>query len=66
MSLRTRLNLLLAAMLLGLVLFGAYSAVTLRQHMLEEKRLALRALVDSAIGVFEQQYALQQSGKISE
>jgi methyl-accepting chemotaxis protein len=66
MSLRTRLNLLLVAMLSGLLAFGLYSALALRAHIMEEKRMALHELVDSAYGVFEQQYAQFQAGKITE
>ncbi|MBV8468087.1 MAG: cache domain-containing protein [Burkholderiales bacterium] len=66
MNLRTRLNLLLVVMLLGLLAFGLYSALALRAHIMEEKRIALHELVDSAYGVFEQQYAQFQAGKITE
>ncbi|WP_291995373.1 methyl-accepting chemotaxis protein [Candidatus Accumulibacter sp. ACC003] len=63
LTLTTRLYLLLASMLLGLLALGAYSVFELRQHILEEKRLAIRAVVSSAMGIIEQQYEMQQAGK---
>ncbi len=66
LRLRTRLYLMLASMLLGLVALGAYSVFELRQHMLEEKRLALHSVVDSAIGVLAHQHELQTAGKLTQ
>ncbi|MRR51024.1 MAG: methyl-accepting chemotaxis protein [Rhodocyclaceae bacterium] len=66
MTLKGRLYLMLGSMLLGLFVFGAYSVFELRQHILDEKKLMLAALVDSAHGVIEQQYDLFKAGKISE
>ena len=66
LTLRTRLYALLIGMLLGLLALGSYSVFELRQHMLEEKRLAIRAVVNSAIGLLQHQYALQQAGKLSQ
>ena len=65
-SLTARLYILLGSMLLGLVLLGGYSAFELRAHILEEKELALKALVDSSTGVIQEQYDLFKAGKISE
>ena len=45
LTLKTRLYAMIASMVLGLLLLGAYSAYELRRSMLAEKRLALRALV---------------------
>ncbi len=64
-SLRIRLYTLLGAMLLGLVLLGGYSVVDLRQHVLAEKRLAIRAVVNSTLSVLHHQYARQQNGELS-
>jgi len=66
LTLTTRLYALLISMLLGLLALGAYSVFELRQHMLEEKRLAIRAVVSSAMGVIEQQYQLQQAGRMTQ
>ncbi len=65
-SLGARLYILLASMLLGLILLGGYSAFELRTHILEEKKLALQALVDASTGVIQEQYDLFKAGKISE
>ncbi len=66
MSLKTRLYAFLISMLLGLFALGAYSVYELRQQMLAEKRLAIRAVVNSAIGVLQHQYELQQAGKLTQ
>jgi methyl-accepting chemotaxis protein len=55
----------LACMLLGLVLFGAWSVWQLRAHIIEQKRIAMHELVDAGIGVIEQRYELYQAGKLS-
>jgi len=65
-SLTARLYILLGSMLLGLILLGGYSAIELRTQILEEKKLALQALVDSSTGVIQEQYDLFKAGKISE
>lgn len=66
MSLATRLYILLGSMLLGLVLLGGYSAFELRAHILDEKKLAIQALVDASTGVIQEQYDLFKAGKITE
>ena len=66
LTLRTRLYALLICMLLGLLALGSHSVFELRQHMLAEKRLAIRAVVNSAMGVLQHQYELQQAGKLSQ
>jgi methyl-accepting chemotaxis protein len=66
LSLRARLNVMMASMLLGLIVLGAYSVFELRQHLLEEKRLAIRAVVDTALGVIEHHHDLQRAGKLSQ
>lgn len=65
-TLAVRLYILLGSMLFGLVLLGGYSAFELRAQILEEKKLALQALVDSSVGVIQEQYDLFKAGKISE
>ncbi|MBM4180778.1 MAG: methyl-accepting chemotaxis protein [Betaproteobacteria bacterium] len=62
-TLRTRLYIMLASMLAGLIVLGAFSVFEQRNHMQEEKRMALRSLVETAIGVIEQEYKLQQAGR---
>jgi methyl-accepting chemotaxis protein len=66
LTLKARLYLLLGSMLLGLVLLGGYSVLSLRSHMMEEKKQALQALVDAGMGVIQQQYDLFKAGKITE
>ena len=66
LKLKTRLYLLLASMLLGLLVLGGYSVFELRQHMLEEKYQAIRAVVNASMAVLERAYELQQSGKLTE
>lgn len=66
LTLRMRLNLLVAGMLLGLIALGAESLFEMRRGMLDEKRQAVGALVDTALGVVEQQYKLQQAGGLSQ
>ena len=53
-------------MLLGLVLLGGYSVLNLRSHIMDEKKQALQALVDSGMGVIQQQYDLFKAGKLTE
>jgi len=65
-TLAARLYILLASMLLGLLILGAYSAFELRAHIMDEKKLMLQALVDSSVGVIQEQYDLFRAGKISE
>ncbi|HTY03603.1 MAG TPA: methyl-accepting chemotaxis protein [Rhodocyclaceae bacterium] len=65
-TLAGRLYVLLGSMLLGLALLGGYTAIELRAHILDEKKLALKALVDSGVGVIQEQYDLYKAGKISE
>jgi methyl-accepting chemotaxis protein len=66
LTVAARLYLLLGAMLLGLVLMGGYAAFSLRSHILDEKKLMLQALIDSSVGVIQEQYDLYKAGKISE
>ncbi|MBE2259719.1 MAG: cache domain-containing protein [Rhodobacteraceae bacterium] len=65
LTLTTRLYALLASMLLGLLALGAHSVLELRQQVLAEKRLAIRAVVNSAMGVLQHQYDLQQAGRLT-
>jgi methyl-accepting chemotaxis protein len=65
-SLAARLYILLGSMLLGLILLGGYSALQLRSHILDEKKLALQALVESGSGVIQEQYDLFKAGKLTE
>ena len=66
LTLRARLYILLGSMLLGLILLGGYSVLDLRAHILEEKKLAIQAIVESSMGVIQQQYDLFKEGKITE
>jgi methyl-accepting chemotaxis protein len=66
MTLETRLYAMLGSMLLGLVLLGSYSVFELRAHILDEKKLAIQALVESSLGVIQEQYDLFKAGKLTE
>jgi methyl-accepting chemotaxis protein len=66
LTLKARLYAMLGSMLLGLVLLGGYSVIDLRSHILDEKKLALQALVDSGLGVIQEQYDLYKAGKLTE
>jgi hypothetical protein len=66
LKLTTRLYALTMGMLLGLLALGALSVFELRQQVLQEKRLAIRAVVSSAMGVLQEQYDLQQAGKLTQ
>lgn len=64
-SLKTKMMGLTLLMLLGLVVFGAWSVWQVRQEIMTQKRQALQALVEAASGVMQQQYQLAKDGKIS-
>jgi methyl-accepting chemotaxis protein len=66
MTLKARLYAMLASTLIGLIVLGGYSVLDLRARILEEKKLAIKALVDSAMGVIQQQYDLYKAGKLTE
>ena len=66
LTLKARLYVMLGSMLLGLILLGGYSVLDLRSHILDEKKLALQALVDSGMGVIQEQYDLFKAGKLTE
>jgi methyl-accepting chemotaxis protein len=65
-TLKMRLYILLGCMLLGLLLMGGYSVLELRSHIMEEKNLAIQAVVDSGVGVIQVQYDLFKAGKLTE
>ena len=66
LTLNARLYLMLFSMLFGLILLGGYSVLDLRSHILEEKKLAIRAIVETGLGVIQTQYDLYKAGKITE
>jgi methyl-accepting chemotaxis protein len=66
MTLKARLYALLGSMLFGLILLGGYSVLDLRTHILDEKKLAIQALVESGLGVIQEQYDLYKAGKLTE
>ncbi|WP_313952234.1 methyl-accepting chemotaxis protein [Accumulibacter sp.] len=65
LTLTTRLYTLLIGMLVGLLGLGALSVFELRQQVLQEKRLAIRNVVNASMGVLQEQYDLQQAGKLT-
>ncbi len=66
LTLKARLYILLGSMLLGLALLGGYSVFSLRTHILNEKKLAIQAIVESGMGVIQEQYDLFKAGKLTE
>lgn len=66
LTLKSRLFILLGSMLLGLALLGGYSVFSLRTHILNEKKLAIQAIVESGMGVIQEQYDLYKAGKLTE
>jgi methyl-accepting chemotaxis protein len=66
MTLRARLYAMFASTLIGLILLGGYSVLDLRARILDEKKLAIKALVESGMGVIQQQYDLYKAGKLTE
>lgn len=66
LTLKTRLHIMLGSMLLGLVFLGGYSVFDLRSHILEEKNMAIQAIIDSGMGVIQTQYDLYKEGKLTE
>jgi len=56
LTLKRRLYAMLACTLLGLVIYGSYSVFQLREHILEQRQLELKALVESSMGVIQHQY----------
>lgn len=66
LTLKARLYILLGSMLLGLVLLGGYSVLDLRSHILDEKKLVIQAIVESGMGVIQEQYDLFKAGKLTE
>lgn len=65
-TLQRRLYAMLACMLLGLAVYGSYSVYDLRQHILEQREKEIQALVESSLGVIQQQYDLFKAGKLTE
>jgi len=66
LTLERRLYAMLACMLLGLAVYGSYSVYDLRQHILEQRQKEIQALVESSVGVIQQQYDLFKAGKLTE
>jgi methyl-accepting chemotaxis protein len=66
MTLKARLYVVLGSMILGLILLGGYSVLDLRSHILDEKKLAIQAIVDTGMGVIQEQYDLFKAGKLTE
>ncbi|WP_036666600.1 methyl-accepting chemotaxis protein [Paludibacterium yongneupense] len=65
LTLKLRLYAMLVCTLLGLAIYGSYSVFQLREHILEQRQLELKALVDSSMGVIQRQYDLYQAGTLT-
>jgi hypothetical protein len=66
MTLKARLYAMFASTLAGLILLGGYSVFELRADILNQKKLAIKALVESSMGVIQEQYDLYKAGKLTE
>jgi methyl-accepting chemotaxis protein len=66
LSLGTRLYLLLGCAIFGVIMLGGYSALSLRTHIMNEKKQAIQSVVETGMGVIQQQYDLYKAGKITE
>ena len=66
MTIRGKLRMILGVSILALVLVGSLSVITLKQNLLEEKRLKTKHVVETAHGMVVHQYKLLQDGKLSE
>lgn len=66
LTLAARLYILLGGMVLGLLLLGGYSVLELRNYILEDRKVMIRSLVESASGVIQVQYDLFKAGTITE
>jgi methyl-accepting chemotaxis protein len=66
MTIRGKLRMILTVSILALVLVGSLSVITLKQNLLEEKRLKTKHVVETAHGIVGYQYRLFQDGKLSE
>jgi methyl-accepting chemotaxis protein len=56
---------MLVCMVIGLAVYGVYSVMQLREHILNEKKQAIHSLVDAGMGVVQQQYDLYKAGKLT-
>jgi len=66
LTLKARLYILLVSMLVGVVLLGGYEVLELRSHILDQKRQAIRAVIESNLAVIQEQYELAKAGKLTE
>jgi methyl-accepting chemotaxis protein len=66
LTLSTRLYLMLGGAILSLIILGGYSAINLRSHIMDERKLSIQAVVDTGLGVIQEQYDLYKSGKVTE
>ena len=66
LSVLKKLLLVMGCALAGMVVLGGYALFALKGTMLEEREIKMRHVVESAYGVLEHFYALQQAGKLGE
>jgi methyl-accepting chemotaxis protein len=66
LTLSTRLYLMLGGAILSLIILGGYSAINLRSHIVDERKHSIQAIVDTGLGVIQEQYDLFKSGKLTE
>lgn len=62
----TRIQLLVALTLFGLIALCFTSLVQLRSSMMEDRKLKTKNMVEAAVGVIDRHYKLAQEGKMSE
>jgi methyl-accepting chemotaxis protein len=66
LTLSARLYLMLGGAILGLIVLGGYSAISLRAHIMDERKQSIKAVVDTGFGVIQEQYDLYKAGKLTE
>lgn len=66
MKIKTKLWLITIVALTGVMALSAVSLVTLKDRMMEEKRIKTQHLIETAYGVLDYYYKLSQSGGLSD
>ncbi|MDE1942820.1 MAG: methyl-accepting chemotaxis protein [Betaproteobacteria bacterium] len=66
LKIKTKLNAVIAIVLLGLTLISAFSLTAEKSQLLKDRQVKTRHLVEVAYKVLEYEYALQTSGKLSQ
>ncbi len=65
MKVRNKLLLITTVAFLGVALLSALSLISIKNRLMDEKRLKTQHIVETVYGMIDHQYKLAQSGKIS-